>query len=75
MERYKNLGGNSDVAGYEYGDDFIRVQFKDTSVYLYTYSSAGVQNVEHMKLLADSGRGLNSFINTNVRKMYQAKER
>jgi hypothetical protein len=75
MQRYKNLGGDSNVAAYEYGSDFVRVQFQDGSVYLYTYSSAGSQNIERMKPLADAGHGLNSFINTNVRKSYKTKER
>lgn len=75
MERYKNLAGDSGVAAYEAGSDFIRVQFSDSSVYLYTYASAGPNNVEHMKRLAVNGRGLNSFINTNVRKRYACKER
>lgn len=75
MQRYKNLGGNSNVSAYEYGPDFIRVQFKDGSVYLYTNSSAGSKNIETMKKLADAGQGLNSFINTMVRKSYKAKER
>jgi len=67
--------GDSNVAGYEYGSDLIWVQFKDGSVYRYTNSSAGSQNIERMKKLADVGQGLNSFINTNVRKLYEAKER
>lgn len=75
MQRYKNLGGDSNVTAYEYGSDFIRVQFGDGSVYLYTNSSAGSFNIDQMKRLADSGRGLNSFINTTVRKSYKAKER
>lgn len=75
MQRYKNLGGDSNVAAYEYGSDFIRVQFNDGSVYLYTNSSAGSYNIDTMKKLADAGHGLNSFINTNVRKAYKTKER
>lgn len=75
MERYANLGGNSGVVGYEIGDDFIRVQFSDGSIYLYTYTSAGSKNIEQMKRLARIGRGLNSFINRNVRKAYARKER
>ena len=75
MERYKNLGGDSGVAAYENGTDFIRVQFSDGSVYLYTYASAGAQNIEHMKQLAIQGQGLNAFINTAVRKTYARKER
>jgi hypothetical protein len=75
MERYKNLGGDSGVVGYEIGQDFIRVQFSDGSIYLYTYASAGSQNIEHMKQLARIGQGLNSFINKTVRKAYARKER
>ena len=75
MERYKNVGGDSGVTGYEIGSDYIRVQFSDGSVYLYTYASAGSNNIEQMKKLATAGRGLNSFINRNVRKSYERKER
>ncbi len=75
MERYKNLGGDSGVATYEVGDDRIRVQFDDGAVYLYTYASAGLDNIEQMKQLAEHGQGLNGFINTCVRKRYELKER
>ena len=74
MERYKNLGGDSGVAAYENGPDFIRVQFNDGAVCLYTYASAGAQNMDHMKQLATRGQGLNAFINTTVRKAYARKE-
>lgn len=36
MERYKNLNGDSGVATYEIGQDFIRVEFKTGAIYLYT---------------------------------------
>jgi hypothetical protein len=75
MERYANLSGDSGVAFYEMGADFIRVQFSDGAIYLYNYGSAGSANVEHMKGLAKSGRGLGSFIIKNVRKKYARKER
>lgn len=75
MEIYRNLRGNSGVRAYELGEDFIRVGFSDGAVYLYTYSSAGTANIEHMKELAKQGYGLNSFISRNVRKAYARKER
>jgi hypothetical protein len=75
MERYRNLGGDSGIVAYESGPDFIRVQFSDGAIYLYTYASAGAQNIEYMKQLASSGQGLNSFINRAVRKAYARKER
>ncbi len=75
MERYRNLGGDSGVVAYELGDDSIAVEFSDGSLYLYTYQSAGSHNIEEMKVLAVAGRGLNSFINNNVRKKYASKLR
>jgi hypothetical protein len=75
MERYRDIDSDSGVSGYETGPDFIRVQFSTGAVYLYTYASAGAQNVEHMKRLAVAGDGLNSFINRVVRKLYARRER
>lgn len=75
MECYKNLGDNSGIAAYEIGQGFIRVQFSDGSIYLYTYASAGPRNIEYMKQLAAAGEGLNAFINTKVHKAYLRKER
>lgn len=75
MERYRNLGGNSGVVAYELGDNSITVEFSDGWRYLYTFESAGSHNIEQMRQLAIAGRGLNSFINTNVRKKYASKLR
>ncbi|GAB1360150.1 hypothetical protein MASR1M31_19490 [Porphyromonadaceae bacterium] len=75
MTSYKDIDNDSGVAAYKYGDDFIRVRFKSGDTYLYTYESAGVKNVESMKILAKEGDGLNAFINTYVRKLYASKER
>ncbi len=75
MERYKNLGGDSGVATYEIGDDSIKVQFNDGSLYLYNYQSAGSNNIEEMKRLAIAGRGLNNFISRVVRNGYATKLR
>ncbi len=74
MEPYGNLGGDSGIEAYEIGDDFIRGQFSSGSIYLYTYESAGSENIELMKGLANEGEGLNSFINATVRSNYARKE-
>ena len=73
MEIYKNLGGNSGVTGYEIEPESITVKFYDGGIYLYTYQSAGKDNIEYMKTLAIAGRGLNSFISRIVKKMYARK--
>lgn len=64
MERYKDIDGDSGVVAYEYGDDYIRVQFSTGKTYLYTYASADSINIEQMKVLARKGDGLNAYINT-----------
>lgn len=75
MKIYADIDGDSDIHAYEYGPDFIWVQFSAGSVYLYTSQSAGSANIERMKTLADNGKGLNKFINTVVKKLYARKER
>lgn len=75
MIRYKNLSGNSGVYAYEIGPDNIHVQFTDGSVYVYTNTRPGYSYLQRMKALAQSGRGLNSFISTTVKKNYHAKLR
>jgi len=70
-----NIDGDSGAFGYECGDDYIRVQFSTGAIYLYTYQSAGAENIEKMKVLARNGEGLNSYINTHVKRRYAKKER
>lgn len=73
MENYANYSGDSGVATYEIGTDFILVGFTSGSIYEYTYSSAGAGNIETMKSLAAAGRGLCSFIQRNVKRGYSRK--
>lgn len=75
MERYKNLGGDSNIVAYELGQSSITVQFGDGSIYLYTDRSAGATNIGEMHRLALAGQGLNSFIGRVVRKGYAQKIR
>lgn len=63
MKRYGNSAGNSGIAAYEVGSKFIRIQFTSGNVYLYTYESAGEDDIEEMKELAREGSGLTRFIN------------
>lgn len=70
MKTYANKGGNSNVMSYEYGVDYITIQFGSGAPYTYSYASAGKENIEAMKRLADSGIGLNAFVKKNVDKKY-----
>lgn len=73
MQQYANSGGNSAVTAYEFDDESITVEFKGGATYLYTYQSAGSHHIEQMKVLAQSGQGLGTYVNKNVRKSYASK--
>jgi hypothetical protein len=74
MERYLNLGGTSNIHSFEIAADSITVQFGGGGLtYRYSVGSAGASNIDEMKRLARSGRGLNTFINQVVRGDYEAK--
>ncbi|PTB87214.1 hypothetical protein C9975_06350 [Thalassospira xiamenensis] len=76
MPIYHDVDGDSGVEAYETGDDWICVTFSkgQQRSYTYTYAVTGADNVEHMKKLAASGEGLNSFINKNVKYDYAHKK-
>ena len=74
MKRYGNRHGNSGIAAYEEGPDFIKIRFTSGSIYLYTYDSAGEDDIEEMKALAKEGEGLTRFIN-DFRPGYARRER
>ena len=74
MQKYINVGGNSNVEEFAIGTDFIDVKFKDTpQIYRYSYNSAGKDHIEMMKRLAAVGHGLNSYINHYVKYKYEQK--
>jgi hypothetical protein len=73
MNRYKDITGHSGVTAYEIEDDSIKIEFNHDAVYLYTYKSAGKRTIEKMKQLAQSGKGLSTYISQVVREKYQTK--
>jgi hypothetical protein len=70
MEPYKNSGNLSWISAFEIGDDYIKIQFIDGVIHLYTNSSAGGKHIQKMKELAIAGKGLHSYIDKHVKKMY-----
>jgi hypothetical protein len=75
MIRYKNLSGDSGVAEFEPGSDFIKVRFNHSNaVYVYTVASAGPSHITEMNRLAGIGQGLATYIAQNTRKLYERKE-
>lgn len=74
MTPYKRLSGDSGVLAYLIEARAIRVKFVDGRVYTYTHGSAGRDNVEQMKRLAQAGKGLSTFISQHVRDGYAKVE-
>ncbi len=75
MKAYDNLGGNSGVVAYDYDSEVIKVQFDDGWIYEYEASTIGAADFQQMISLADSGHGLNSYINRYIRKRFSNKYR
>lgn len=73
MKRYRNRGGNSGVKGYEIGEAFIKVQFANGDIYMYDYPSSGREHVEKMKILAQAGKGLSTYISRHVKENFADK--
>lgn len=75
MKPYRNLNGNSNIVSYEITEDSIQVVFKSGAQrnYLYNYVSPGRDIVEKMKVLAEQGHGLNSYISSTVKDRYAKK--
>lgn len=75
MKAYRDINGDSGITAYEYGDDWIRVQFKYGGTYEYRASVIGFAHLNTMKQMADAGDGLNAYINKNldVKKGFSSK--
>ena len=73
MKTYDNLGGNSGVVAYDYDSHMIKVQFDDGWIYEYEASKIGAADFQKMISLAESGHGLNSYINRYIRKRFSNK--
>lgn len=75
MQHYRNRGGDSGVTAYEAEKTAIKVEFNNGPVYEYDYASAGRDNIETMKRLAASGKGLSTFISQHVHDAYARRLR
>jgi hypothetical protein len=75
MERYSNLGGDSNVTQFEIGPGSIVVEFGDGSRYLYDSMRPGAGDVAELQRLARAGQGLNSYIGRFIRKNFARKLR
>ena len=71
MNLYTNISGQSNILGYDFGEESITVYFRKGQEYTYSYDSAGQEVVEEMKRLADEGIGLAGYIQQNAKYSYE----
>lgn len=73
VKKYADRSHDSGIRAYEIGKDSITIQFINGGTYLYNYASAGKRHIERMKTLAESGDGLNTYLNQHASEAYAAK--
>ena len=75
MLPYGNRAGKSGIVAYQIGAESIEVEFSSGWIYLFNYETPGALRVERMKELAQSGRGLATFISKYVKERHGSKRR
>lgn len=73
MRPYLNRSHRSGIIAYESGPDFIKLKFRSGDVYLYDHRKPGKTKVQKMKVLAEAGSGLATYLNKFVRKNFAKK--
>ena len=75
MATYNDATGTSGITAFQSSNDSITIEYKNGSAYQYSDHTTGFANVGHMKTLAASGQGLNSFINKSLTKAQAVRVR
>ena len=73
FKRYKDAKSN--VSHYNIEKDGVTIVFANASTYRYTNQSASPENIAKMKQLAQSGKGLDAFIESTVKDRFLRKIR
>jgi hypothetical protein len=75
MTPYGGHAKKHGVLSYEIGPEHIDVEFTSGWIYRFSYLKPGALRVERMKELAESGRGLSTFISKHVKNRYEWRRR
>jgi len=73
LEKYDDLSGRGGITGYKLLDRGIILEFKRKDLYLYDETKPGEGHVEQMKVLAQKGKELTTYVNKYVRDNYRKK--
>ena len=75
MTPYGGHAKQHGVLAYEIKNDSIEVEFTSGWIYHFSHVKPGALRVERMKQLAESGRGLSTFISRYVKNRYESRRR
>ena len=75
MRQYGTHAKSHGVIAYEVGPDSIDVEFTSGWVYHFSYNNPGQLRVDRMKALAESGKGLSTFISKHVKNRFESRRR
>ncbi|MEO6137483.1 MAG: hypothetical protein ABIP11_02310 [Luteimonas sp.] len=72
FHRYREVSRHPGVVAYALLPEAIAVEFDQGGVYVYSHDCPGRRHVSRMKLLAEQGHGLSSYINRHIRNRFAA---
>jgi hypothetical protein len=75
MQQYGTHAKAHGVLAYELNPDSIDVEFTSGWIYHFSYSNPGQLRVDRMKELAESGKGLSTFISKHVKNRFESRRR
>lgn len=73
-QNYKNVGGKSPILKFELEKDAVNLRYA-SAAFRYTNQSAGPANIAKMKTLALAGKGLDTFVQANLKDRFERKIR
>lgn len=73
FKKYQDLSGGAGIIAFKISGKSITLRFRDGGEYEYDYTIPGKKHVEQMKILAEKGKGLTTYVNQNIRDNYKKK--
>lgn len=74
FKKYKDLPGGAGIVAFKISERSITLRFRDGGEYEYDYTIPGKKHVEQMKILAEKGKGLTTYVNQNIRQLQKEIE-
>lgn len=74
MIPYKNLNFHSSVLSYDYGEDYITIEWLNGDRTTFRHNEVGKHHIDKMIILAKKGSGLYSYIEKKKRELKPKKK-